>query len=49
MESSDADYESDWPSTIPNLSSLSPYAPDPEDRLTVQEMIALRSVLDRLK
>lgn len=42
MESSDADYESDWPSTIPNLSSLSPYTPDPDDRMTVQEMIALR-------
>ncbi|RZC41803.1 sprint, partial [Asbolus verrucosus] len=42
MESSDPDYDSDWP-MIPNLiPSLHPYTPDPEDRITVQDMISKR-------
>lgn len=42
MESSEADYESDWPSTMPNITSISPYTPDPEDRLTIQDLVGLR-------
>ncbi|XP_068907200.1 protein sprint isoform X5 [Tenebrio molitor] len=43
MESSDPEYDSDWP-VIPTLMSSSPqpYTPDPEDRTTVQDMISKR-------
>lgn len=41
MDSSDADYDSDWP-CAPQLIPLSPYTPDPEDKMTVQDMIAQR-------
>ncbi|KAF2886197.1 hypothetical protein ILUMI_19976, partial [Ignelater luminosus] len=41
MDSSDADYDSDWPSA-PQLLPLSPYTPDLDDRMTVQDMIAQR-------
>jgi hypothetical protein len=42
MESSDPEYDSDWP-VIPTLmSSPQPYTPDPEDRTTVQDMISKR-------
>ncbi|KAF5308871.1 hypothetical protein FQR65_LT00571 [Abscondita terminalis] len=41
MESSDPDYDSDWP-CAPPLVPLSPYTPDIDDQLTVQDMIAQR-------
>lgn len=42
MESSDQDYDSDWP-TIPNfISSLDSYTPDPDDRTTLQDLISKR-------
>lgn len=42
MDSSDLDYDSDWPS-VPNCLPLSPYTPDPDDnRVTIQEMISRR-------
>lgn len=42
MDSSDPDYDSDWP-TAPNLMPLSPYTPDPDDnRETIQDLICRR-------
>lgn len=42
MESSDQDYDSDWPLIPTLMSSLHPYTPDPDDRITVQDMISKR-------
>lgn len=42
MDSSDPDYDSDWPVMPPLISSLQPYTPDPDDRITLQDMISKR-------
>ena len=46
MESSDPDYDSDWPATVPNY-NLSRYGPDCDDRMSIQEMISRRYVGER--
>lgn len=45
MESSDADYDSDWPATIPNL-PITQFSPGDSSRLALHDMIAKRQSMD---